>query len=111
MRPRRLSRGPPPVLLARSLPARPSTVSPPFLNPDRCSNPTLALDSNLTKLAELLHNPQPPQPPQTPPPGWSKPNTFHVCITSYTLALQDAHMLKRKKWKYLILARWVVGCR
>lgn len=22
--------------------------------------------------------------------GWSKPNAFHVCITSYTLALQDA---------------------
>lgn len=22
--------------------------------------------------------------------GWSKPNSFHVCITSYTLILQDA---------------------
>lgn len=22
--------------------------------------------------------------------GWSKPHAFHVCITSYTLALQDA---------------------
>ncbi len=22
--------------------------------------------------------------------GWSKPNSFHVCITSYTLVLQDA---------------------
>ncbi len=22
--------------------------------------------------------------------GWSKPNAFHVCITSYTLVLQDA---------------------
>jgi SNF2 family DNA or RNA helicase len=35
--------------------------------------------------------------------GWSKPNAFHVCITSYTLVLQDARMFKRKKWKYLIL--------
>jgi SNF2 family DNA or RNA helicase len=35
--------------------------------------------------------------------GWSKPNAFHVCITSYTLVLQDARMFKRKKWKYLVL--------
>jgi E1A-binding protein p400 len=35
--------------------------------------------------------------------GWSKPNAFHVCITSYTLVLQDARVFKRKKWKYLIL--------
>lgn len=35
--------------------------------------------------------------------GWSKPNSFHVCITSYTLILQDARMFRRKKWKYLIL--------
>ncbi|CAD7704403.1 unnamed protein product, partial [Ostreobium quekettii] len=35
--------------------------------------------------------------------GWSKPNAFHVCITSYTLILQDAKMFRRKKWKYLIL--------
>ena len=35
--------------------------------------------------------------------GWSKPNAFHVCITSYTLVLQDARMFRRKKWKYLIL--------
>lgn len=35
--------------------------------------------------------------------GWSKPNSFHVCITSYTLVLQDSRMFKRKKWKYLIL--------
>eukprot|EP00891_Asterochloris_glomerata_P002326 jgi/Astpho2/2326/e_gw1.00043.32.1_t len=35
--------------------------------------------------------------------GWSKPNAFHVCITSYTLVLQDAKMFRRKKWKYLIL--------
>ncbi|KAK9867647.1 hypothetical protein WJX84_005155 [Apatococcus fuscideae] len=35
--------------------------------------------------------------------GWSKPNAFHVCITSYTLILQDAKMFRRKKWKFLIL--------
>ncbi len=35
--------------------------------------------------------------------GWSKPNAFHVCITSYTLVLQDAKMFRRKKWRYLIL--------
>lgn len=35
--------------------------------------------------------------------GWSKPNAFHVCITSYTLVLQDSRMFKRKKWRYLIL--------
>lgn len=35
--------------------------------------------------------------------GWSKPNTFHVCITSYTLVVQDASALRRKKWVYLIL--------
>lgn len=35
--------------------------------------------------------------------GWTKPNLFHVCITSYTLAVQDANILRRKKWAYLIL--------
>eukprot|EP00958_Prasinococcus_capsulatus_P028547 scaffold6922_cov363-Prasinococcus_capsulatus_cf.AAC.5 len=35
--------------------------------------------------------------------GWSKPNSFHVCITTYRLVLQDAKMFRRKKWKYLIL--------
>lgn len=35
--------------------------------------------------------------------GWTKPNKFHVCITSYTLAVQDATALRRKKWVYLIL--------
>ena len=27
--------------------------------------------------------------------GWSKPNAFHVCITSYTLVLQDAKVRAR----------------
>ncbi|KAJ1612359.1 Swr1p like SWI/SNF2 ATPase [Cryptosporidium canis] len=35
--------------------------------------------------------------------GWSDPNAFNVCIASYTLILQDAHIFKRKQWQYLIL--------
>ncbi|KAJ1654750.1 swr1 complex component [Dispira simplex] len=35
--------------------------------------------------------------------GWSKPNAFHVCITSYQLALQDQAVFRRKQWQYLIL--------
>lgn len=35
--------------------------------------------------------------------GWTDPELFHVCITSYTLAVQDNHILRRKKWIYLIL--------
>ncbi|CAH8828941.1 unnamed protein product [Trichobilharzia szidati] len=35
--------------------------------------------------------------------GWTKTNAFHICITSYSLAIQDAGVFKRKKWKYLIL--------
>lgn len=35
--------------------------------------------------------------------GWAKPNLFHVCITSYSLVVQDAAALKRKRWCYLIL--------
>ncbi|TYZ61770.1 hypothetical protein PybrP1_012802 [[Pythium] brassicae (nom. inval.)] len=35
--------------------------------------------------------------------GWSKPNAFQVCITSYQLVVQDAHCFKRKKWYYLVL--------
>ncbi|KAH7306426.1 hypothetical protein KP509_22G011100 [Ceratopteris richardii] len=35
--------------------------------------------------------------------GWSKANSFHVCITTYRLVIQDAKAFKRKKWKYLIL--------
>ncbi|KAI9334368.1 SNF2 family N-terminal domain-containing protein [Zopfochytrium polystomum] len=35
--------------------------------------------------------------------GWSKPNAFHVCITSYQLVLTDQVMLKRRPWHYLIL--------
>uniref|UniRef100_A0A1I8HXF3 Helicase domino n=1 Tax=Macrostomum lignano TaxID=282301 RepID=A0A1I8HXF3_9PLAT len=35
--------------------------------------------------------------------GWTKTNAFHVCITSYKLAIQDSRCFKLKKWKYLIL--------
>lgn len=35
--------------------------------------------------------------------GWTDPELFHVCITSYTLAVQDIHILRRRKWLYLIL--------
>lgn len=35
--------------------------------------------------------------------GWTTPNSFHVCITSYNLAVQDAVILRRKKWVYLVL--------
>ncbi|KAJ7569569.1 hypothetical protein O6H91_01G084300 [Diphasiastrum complanatum] len=35
--------------------------------------------------------------------GWSKLNSFHICITTYRLVIQDAKAFRRKKWKYLIL--------
>ncbi|MFS7908575.1 putative DNA helicase chromatin remodeling SNF2 family [Helianthus anomalus] len=35
--------------------------------------------------------------------GWMKQNSFHVCITTYRLVIQDSKIFKRKKWKYLIL--------
>ncbi|CAN6451944.1 unnamed protein product [Victoria cruziana] len=35
--------------------------------------------------------------------GWMKVNSFHVCITTYRLVIQDSKVFKRKKWKYLIL--------
>ncbi|XP_055521105.1 helicase SRCAP-like, partial [Leucoraja erinacea] len=35
--------------------------------------------------------------------GWTKPNAFHVCITSYKLVLQDHQAFRRKNWRYMIL--------
>lgn len=35
--------------------------------------------------------------------GWSKLNSFHICITSYQLIVQDAVTFRRKQWYYLIL--------
>ena len=37
--------------------------------------------------------------------GWTKTNWYHVVITSYQLAVQDAFAFKRKKWYYLILGK------
>ena len=35
--------------------------------------------------------------------GWSKDNSFHVCITSYKLVIQDHFAFRRKRWYYMIL--------
>ncbi|KAF4675977.1 swr1 complex component [Perkinsus olseni] len=35
--------------------------------------------------------------------GWSKPNSFNVCIVSYNLILRDAQAFRRMRWYYLIL--------
>lgn len=35
--------------------------------------------------------------------GWTKPNTFHVCVTSYKLVIQDYRVFRSKKWYYMIL--------
>lgn len=35
--------------------------------------------------------------------GWNKEDTWHVCITSYQLVIQDQAAFKRKRWKYMIL--------
>ena len=35
--------------------------------------------------------------------GWSKDNSFHICITSYKLVIQDHFAFRRKKWYYMVL--------
>ncbi|CAI5445102.1 unnamed protein product [Caenorhabditis angaria] len=35
--------------------------------------------------------------------GWTKPNAFHVCITSYKTVTQDIRSFKQRAWQYLIL--------
>ena len=35
--------------------------------------------------------------------GWSRPNAFHICITSYKLVIQDHFAFRRKKWYYMVL--------
>ena len=35
--------------------------------------------------------------------GWTKPNAFHICITSYKLVIQDHTSFRRFKWQYFIL--------
>eukprot|EP00371_Babesia_bovis_P002450 XP_001611097.1 snf2-related chromatin remodeling factor SRCAP [Babesia bovis T2Bo] len=35
--------------------------------------------------------------------GWNKEYAFNVCIVSYATVVQDAHILKRKSWVYMVL--------
>ena len=35
--------------------------------------------------------------------GWFRQNSFHVCITSYKLVIQDYSIFKRKRWEYIVL--------
>lgn len=35
--------------------------------------------------------------------GWTRPNSFHICITSYKIVLEDMLSFRRKKWKYFIM--------
>eukprot|EP01038_Epipyxis_sp_PR26KG_P011354 gene11354-15225_t len=35
--------------------------------------------------------------------GWNKLNSFHICITSYQLVVQDSSSFRRKRWYYMIL--------
>lgn len=35
--------------------------------------------------------------------GWSKLNSFHICITSYQLVVQDSSAFRRKQWYYMVL--------
>ena len=41
--------------------------------------------------------------------GWLDPNSFHVCITSYQIVLQDALLFRRKRW-HCIAAGTAVAC-
>ncbi|ORY75775.1 SNF2 family N-terminal domain-domain-containing protein [Protomyces lactucae-debilis] len=35
--------------------------------------------------------------------GWSKPDSFHVIITSYQLVISDQATFRRRRWEYMIL--------
>eukprot|EP00770_Monocercomonoides_exilis_P008239 MONOS_8198.1-p1 / transcript=MONOS_8198.1 / gene=MONOS_8198 / organism=Monocercomonoides_exilis_PA203 / gene_product=Snf2-related CBP activator protein / transcript_product=Snf2-related CBP activator protein / location=Mono_scaffold00302:46549-56647(-) / protein_length=3278 / sequence_SO=supercontig / SO=protein_coding / is_pseudo=false len=35
--------------------------------------------------------------------GWSRPNAFHICITTYKLVTQDYRIFRMKSWCYMIL--------
>jgi helicase SWR1 len=35
--------------------------------------------------------------------GWTRPNAYHVCITSYQMVVQDATIFRRQRWSYLVL--------
>ncbi|UKK00856.2 DEAD-box family helicase [Theileria orientalis] len=35
--------------------------------------------------------------------GWNRPHSFNVLVSSYTIVVQDAYVLKRRAWEYMIL--------
>ncbi|KAK2197699.1 bifunctional P-loop containing nucleoside triphosphate hydrolase/Helicase superfamily 1-2 [Babesia duncani] len=35
--------------------------------------------------------------------GWNQPHSFNVCIVSYATVVQDAYIMKRKSWVYMVL--------
>ncbi|RKP08892.1 SNF2 family N-terminal domain-containing protein [Thamnocephalis sphaerospora] len=35
--------------------------------------------------------------------GWSTENSFHVCVTTYQLVLQDQAIFRRRHWYYMVL--------
>eukprot|EP01132_Coremiostelium_polycephalum_P002762 gene2762-3436_t len=35
--------------------------------------------------------------------GWMNPNQFHVCLTTYSVALSDQLLFRRRKWSYVVL--------
>eukprot|EP01125_Pyxidicula_operculata_P012732 TRINITY_DN4194_c4_g1_i1.p1 TRINITY_DN4194_c4_g1~~TRINITY_DN4194_c4_g1_i1.p1 ORF type:complete len:1463 (+),score=421.63 TRINITY_DN4194_c4_g1_i1:14-4402(+) len=35
--------------------------------------------------------------------GWSRPNSFHICLTSYKLVIQDHKSFRKRPWQYIIL--------
>ncbi|XP_055328559.1 helicase domino-like isoform X2 [Paramacrobiotus metropolitanus] len=45
--------------------------------------------------------------------GWTKPDSFHICITSYKIATQDSSVFRRMRWHYLILdeAQAIKNCK
>ncbi|CAL1162457.1 unnamed protein product [Cladocopium goreaui] len=45
--------------------------------------------------------------------GWGVEDAFHVCVVSYSVALQDVRFLKRRRWYYMILdeAQHIKNCR
>ncbi len=35
--------------------------------------------------------------------GWNKEDSWHICITSYQLVVQDHQAFRRKRWNYMVL--------
>ena len=40
--------------------------------------------------------------------GWTKPNAFHICITSYKLVTQDHSSFRRKVSGFLIVLTYLI---